>query len=448
MRTDPCSMTAADLGASIEAGRLDPRDLTEQFLDAIDRHPHGGAIYARVTSKRARMEADQARSRAKSGMRLHPLDGVPISWKDLFDTKNVATEAGTRLLAGRTPTKDAGVLERATAKGIICLGKTHMTEFAFSGLGINPMTATPPNCFDETRAPGGSSSGAATSVAFSLAAIGIGSDTGGSVRIPACWNSLVGFKTTAGRIPNDGVVPLCENFDTIGPLTRTVEDAALMFSVLDNNAMPGLEPASLAGCRFLIVDPDVLEGCDDDQRNGFEDAVGRLQRCGATIVRQAAPEYRSLLPLGPQLFPFEAWRNWGDTITAAPEKIHKPVRERFQSGASISETDYRAAYVEMERVRTCFWTSVAEFDGILSPTTACNPPVTKELLADDDLFASTNLLALRNTRFGNMLGACAITLPTTIATAGLMISTQPMGEERLLQIASAAERIVCPDRFE
>ena len=193
-------MTAADLGRGIAAGVIDPVDLTEVYLAAIDAHEHRDRIYARVTHDRARAEAKAAAVRAASGFRRGPLDGVPVSWKDLFDSAGIGTEAGTALLAGRVPTRDAKVLETATAAGLVCLGKTHMSEIAFSGLGLNPITATPPCVNDAGAVAGGSSSGAAASVAFGLAAAGIGTDTGGSVRIPAAWNDLVGLKTSHGRL--------------------------------------------------------------------------------------------------------------------------------------------------------------------------------------------------------------------------------------------------------
>ena len=178
-------MTAADLGRGIAAGAIDPRELAEVYLGAIDGHPQAPAIYARTTPERARTEADAAAGRARAGLRRGPLDGVPVSWKDNFDTAGTATEAGSALLAGRVPERDAAVLATATRAGLVCLGKTHLTELAFSVLGLNPVTATPPNINDPELAPGGSSSGAAASVAFGLAAAAIGSDTAGSVRVPA-----------------------------------------------------------------------------------------------------------------------------------------------------------------------------------------------------------------------------------------------------------------------
>ena len=220
-------MTAEALGHGIGRGEIDARELTEVYLAAIESHPQGTGIYARVTAERARAEAAAAADRAAAGLRRGPLDGVPIGWKDLFDTAGIATEAGSALLAGRVPDRDAPVVAAATRAGLVCLGKTHMTELAFSGLGLNPVTATPPNINDPDLAPGGSSSGSAAAVAFGVAAAAIGSDTAGSVRIPAAWNDLVGLKTTHGLLSLDGVVPLRPPSTPSGRC-RSVADAALL----------------------------------------------------------------------------------------------------------------------------------------------------------------------------------------------------------------------------
>ena len=213
---DWLNMTAADLGRGIGAGEIDPVALTQTYLNAIAGHQFSDRIYARLTEDRAMAEAEAAKARAASGLRLSLLDGVPISWKDLFDTAGVATEAGSALLKDRMPDADAKVLQNATAAGLVCLGKTHMSELAFSGLGYNPVTQTSPCVNDYDAVAGGSSSGAATSVAFGLAAAGIGSDTGGSVRIPASFNGVVGYKTSSGRHSMAGVYPLAKSLDTIG----------------------------------------------------------------------------------------------------------------------------------------------------------------------------------------------------------------------------------------
>ena len=241
------TMTAADLGRGIGAGRIDPVALADAFLEAIAAHPDGARIYARTTAARARAEAEAAAARARAGQRRGLLDGVPLSVEGSVRHRGRGDRG--RLGAAEGPGAGARrrVLANATAAGTVCLGKTHMSELAFSGLGLNPVTATPPCVNDPAAVPGGSSSGAAASVAFGLAPAAIGSDTGGSVRIPSAWNDLVGLKTTAGRISCDGVVPLCEKFDTVGPLCRSVEDAAELLAVLEGGRAGG--PARRAAGR-------------------------------------------------------------------------------------------------------------------------------------------------------------------------------------------------------
>ena len=321
--------TAAELGAAIGRGDVNPVWLTEDYLAAIRAHPSGDRIYARLTEGRAIAEAEAAARRAVAGQRLGPLDGVPVSWKDLFDTSGVATEGGSRLLAGRVPDRDADVLRNATAAGLICLGKTHMTELAFSGLGLNPMTATPPNVNDPHLVPGGSSSGAAASVAFGLAAAAVGSDTGGSVRVPAAWNNLVGLKTTHGRLPMGGTLPLVARFDTIGPLTRTVEDAALMLAVLEGGRAADLRGADLRGRRFLVIETVALDDCRAEPLAAFEAALLRLQEAGARIERGALPELTEAMGMAALVFTAEAYGIWKDRIEATPDLMYAPIRERF-----------------------------------------------------------------------------------------------------------------------
>ncbi|MDX5382542.1 MAG: amidase [Rhodobacterales bacterium] len=431
--------TAADQGRAIGAGDLDPVDLTQAYLDAIAAHPMAPRIYARTTPDRALAEAGAARMRAKAGMRLSLLDGVPISWKDLFDTAGVATEAGTALLKGRVPTRDAEVLRNATAAGLVCLGKTHTSELAFSGLGLNPITATPPNVNDHAAVPGGSSSGAATSVAFGLAACGIGTDTGGSVRIPAAWNDLVGLKTTAGRVSSAGVVPLCEKFDTVGPLCRSVEDAALMLAALEGGRPADLRGASLAGRRLAILKTVVMDGLRDGPAKAFASAVTRLEAAGAIITEVEAPELAEALKLAPILFTAEAYGIWRDAIEAAPHLMFDQILERFRSGAAFSGADYVAAWRVLEAGRRTWHARMAGFDAVICPTAPNLPPNLDRLMADHDYYITENLLTLRNTRAGNLMGLCATTLPTGTPGCGLMLLGAPMGEEALLRLSAAAE---------
>jgi aspartyl-tRNA(Asn)/glutamyl-tRNA(Gln) amidotransferase subunit A len=434
------NMTAADLGREIGAGRINPVELTEVFLEKIAVHEVSTRIYARVTPARARGEAMAAAARAKSGQRHGLLDGVPVSWKDLFDSAGTATEAGSALLRNRTPTQDAAVLQTATREGLVCLGKTHMSELAFSGLGLNPVTATSPCVNDPKAVAGGSSSGAATSVAFGLAPAAIGSDTGGSVRIPAAWNDLVGLKTTSGRLPLTGVVPLCERFDTIGPLARSVEDCGLLLAALMGRKPADLAGASLSGTRLAVLETVALDDLRDRPAKGFDDALTRLGRAGAQISRIAAPEIIEAMQLAGILFTAEAYGIWATTIEAAPEKMFPRILERFRSGATIAAADYVAGWRRLETIRANWADLTAGFDAVLLPTSPILPPDAHRLMTDNAYYVTENLLALRNTRIGNLMGGCVLTLPTAQPSCGISIMAGPGQEERLLRLGTAAER--------
>lgn len=431
--------SVAALGRGIAAGQIDPVDLCETFLSAIDAHSHRDRIYARVTPERARSEAQAASLRARAGQRRSLLDGVPISWKDNVDSAGVATEAGSALLKGRVPASDGVVLRNATAQGLVCLGKTHMTELAFSGLGLNPITATPPNVHDPDRAPGGSSSGAASSTAHGLAAAGIGSDTGGSVRLPSAWNDLVGFKPTHNDLSLEGVVPLAARFDTVGPLARTVEDAAHLHAAMKGTKAPDLSGADLSGVQLAILDTVALEDVRDAPRAAFDNAVSRLEQAGARITRITLPVVADALALAGILYTSECWGTWGDVIERAPEKMYPPVCERFGAGRQYMASDYVKAWQSLDAYRAAYATTVAGFDAVLVPSVPLTPPENAKLLEDASFFAAENILALRNTRIGNMMGLCSITLPTGVPSCGIMLNALPGQDLRLLRLAAAAE---------
>ncbi len=433
-------MTAAELGREIGAGRINPVALTEAFLDRAATYPLSARIFARMTETRARGEAMAAARRAQQGFRKGPLDGVPLSWKDLFDTAEVETEAGSALLRGRVPKADAEVLRVATLMGSVCLGKTHMSELAFSGLGLNPITATPPCLNDDAAVPGGSSSGAAASVAFGLAPAAIGSDTGGSVRIPAAWNDLVGLKTSSGRLSLQGVVPLCESFDTVGPLAHSVEDCSLILSLLEGRKPDAPAAESISGARLAVLETVALEDLRPGPAKGFEDACTRLTRAGARLERLRAPEVAEAMQLAGILFTPEAYGIWKDVIEAAPDKMYARILERFRSGAAVPATDYVAGWRRLEVLRKQWQARAAGFDAVLVPTAPILPPNAERLLSDEAYYVTENLLALRNTRIGNMLGLCALTLPTSQPSCGITLMGPAMGEERLLRLGAAAER--------
>ncbi|MFL4469657.1 amidase [Tateyamaria armeniaca] len=436
---DWLSKSAGDLGRAIGAGEIDPVNLVHAFFDRIEAHALKDQIYARLTRDRAMAEASAASDRAKAGQRLSLLDGVPISWKDLFDTAGTGTEAGSKLLNGRVPDMDAAVVQNASAAGLVCLGKTHMSELAFSGLGYNPSTATPPCVNDADAVPGGSSSGAAASVAYGLAPAAIGSDTGGSVRIPAAWNDLVGLKTTHGRLSLEGCVPLSLKFDTVGPLTRTVEDAALLTALMQGAPIPDLRGASLYGRRFAALQTSVLEDVRDAPLAAYETAIERLRDAGALIEELEVPAVADALALAGPLLPGEVYGLWRDVIEANPDAMYVEILERFRLGKTFSAPDYSAAWAKLDGARAEWDAATASYDAVLAPTAPILPPNLQRLNEDGDYYKTENLLALRNTRIGNLLGICALTLPTGVASCGIMLMGARDCDAALLRIGAAAE---------
>ena len=437
---DWLKMKAAELGRGIGRGEIDPAELTETYLSAIDAHPERDRVYQAVTPDRARAEAEAASARAKAKCRRGVLDGVPISWKDLFHAVGERTRAGSALLdEAPAAAADALALARGTAEGLVCLGKTHMTEIAFSGLGVNPVTATSPNVNGADWAPGGSSSGAAASVALGLAAAGIGSDTGGSVRIPSAWQNLVGLKTTLGVVPVEGSVALAAGFDTVGPLCRSVEDAALLTAAMTGGRAPDLSAASLKGKRILVDEATMFDGADPEPVAAFEAGIARLQEAGAVVERRTVPEFAEVLKISAPLVVGEAWAEWGDRIETSGELMFDQIRRRTEGGRTVTAADYLRARVTMSSLRVAYARRVGGYDAVAAPTAPILPPSVKRLLEDADYYADRNLMALRNTRIGNLLGLCALTLPLPEPGCGLMLFGRAFGEGALCRLGAAAE---------
>ena len=433
------TMTATDLGRGIGKGEIDPVALTQTYLDAAKAHDFTHRIYTTLTEDRALSEARAAADRTKLGLRRSLLDGVPISWKDLFDSAGTATEAGSKLLEGRTPDTDAETLRNATGQGLVCLGKTHMSELAFSGLGLNPSTATPPCVNDHDAVPGGSSSGSAASVAFGLAAGSIGSDTGGSVRIPSAWNDLVGLKTTIGRVSVKGSVPLCARFDTVGPLCRSVEDAAHLLAALEGTKPADLRGASIDGARLLVLETAAFDDIRDAPQKAFRSAEKRLKRAGAQITRAEIPEVADALALSPILFATEAYAQWQDVIEANPSAMFPEILDRFRSGKDTLARDFLGAWHKLHALQQVWLEKTAQFDAVILPSSPILPPNLERLMTDSDYYVTENLLSLRNTRIGNLMGLAGLTLPTDVPSAGIMFLSAPNSEEKLLRLGAAAE---------
>ena len=460
MSGDWYRMSALALGAGIESGTIDPRALTELFLERIEAADGDRAIYLRLTAGRARAEADAAHRRAQTGLRRSPLDGVPISWKDLYDSAGDVTGHGTPALADRIPARDATVLARATRAGLVCLGKTNQTEFAFSILGLNPKLGTPPNPFDETvnRLPGGSSSGAAVSLSRGLAAAAIGSDTGGSVRVPAAWNGLVGLKTSFGLLPLDGVLGLSTSMDTVGPLTHDVADAAALFAILDgrfgagNRPAPDLAGADLSRAHFALPATLVWNSLDPGVEAASRGAVERLRAAGGTIDETPVPEFDEAAALVDHLGPYhaaECHALWYDVIESRPELVYTPIRERIRSGAEMSATDAARVKQGLGEIAGRLHARIRRHGVLVMPTVAVSPPPIADLEAEIEVYRAANVASLRNTRLANYLACCALTLPCgrdgNGVPVGLMLMAPPGDEERLLRLGRAIEPVLAGD---
>ncbi len=418
--------------------------------DALDRaqDPAGeGArafirLYADAATRLAR-SLDRAR---KSGAEAGPLHGLPIAIKDLFDVAGEPTTAGSRVLAGApAASADAAVVTRLRAAGAVLVGKTNMTEFAFSGVGINPHYGTPANPHDRAlrRIPGGSSSGAAVAVADGMAAASVGTDTGGSVRIPAALCGLVGFKPTAERVPLAGTLPLSPTLDSIGPIARSVACCAHLDAVLAGKEPQPLAPAPLSRAVLGVPRTLVLDELEPGVARAFETSLSRLSAAGARLVEIAMPAFSGVVEANRQggFTTAEAYA-WHRALLARRADGYDPrVRARILRGAEMSAADYldlidrrRALIAECEA-------ATAPFAALVLPTVPIVAPRIDALQPDAEFFR-VNALLLRNPALANFLHRCAISLPCQepgAAPVGLMLMGRRGADRRLLALAAAVE---------
>ena len=268
---------------------------------------------------------------------------------------------------------------------------------------------------------------------------GIGSDTGGSVRVPAAWNDLVGLKTTHGRLSLEGVVPLCLRFDTVGPLCRSVEDAALLLAAMEGRRAADLEGASLKGRKLAVLTTIVLDDLRPEPDQAFTSALDRLRAAGADIAEIAVPELPDVFAIASGLYTAEAYGLWRDVIERDPDLMFSEILARFRLGKAVSGPDSVAGWAAVEAARVAWDAATARFDAILAPTVPILPPVLSRLIQDSDYYTTENLLTLRNTRVANLMGLPALTLPTGRPSCGLMMMGAPGQEDSLLRIGQAAE---------
>jgi len=439
--------SAAAIGRLIAKGDLDPVEVAEFFLDRIERDRENPSFIL-VTRERALKEAAASRKRHREGRPAGPLDGVPVAWKDLVDMAGERTTAGSALLAESPPKEnDAPIVANLSAAGLVALGKTNLSEFAFSALGLNPHFGTPRNPRDAAtpRIAGGSSSGSAVAVAAGLAPCAIGSDTGGSIRAPASFCGIVGFKTSEGRIDKRGVFPLSRTLDTIGPLARTVEDCVLIDMALRGQSGAPVRPLDLNGVEFVVPDKTGIDDLDPAVAANLEAAMKRLAAAGARVMSRPAPLIGSMRALTAQhgsLVAIEAYAEHRAILESADaQRMDRRVVRRAMGGR-VSGHDV----IKLQRGREDLIAALGdELKGALLvlPATPMTAPPIDALERDDELFRATNLRAIHYTFLGNLFRMCGLALPSGTDAAGLPTGVQflaPGGDDdRLLSIGLSVE---------
>jgi aspartyl-tRNA(Asn)/glutamyl-tRNA(Gln) amidotransferase subunit A len=437
--------TVLDLAADLAAGRTTSRALVEAALARIaDPAGEGSRTFNKVYADSARIAADAQDQLRKAGYVASPLAGLPVSIKDLFDVAGEVTLAGSKALDDRPPaTHDAPIVVRLRNAGAVIIGRTNMTEFAFSGVGINPHYGTPGNPYDRQRVPGGSSAGAPVSVADGCAVVAIGTDTGGSVRIPAALCGVVGLKPTAKRISRDGATPLSTSLDSIGPLANSVACCAITDAVMAGEEPVAPAPAPVEGLRLGVPQSFVLDDLAPEVASAFADACSAISRAGARVVDLPLTEFSEYPALSARgnLVNAEAFA-WHEELLSRRGNEYDPrVRSRIEFGREVSA----AAYIRLCAGRADFIARVAgrtgEFDALLMPTVAITAPPVSAFAHDADYFRLNGLI-LRNTSVINFLDRCAITLPIQppgAAPVGLMVVGEHGGDNRLLAIARGLE---------
>jgi aspartyl-tRNA(Asn)/glutamyl-tRNA(Gln) amidotransferase subunit A len=447
----PSTPTLASLAADLAARRTTARALVDACLAKIaDPQGEGPRAFIHVDAEAA-IEAAEAMDRLREVKAApSPFAGIPISIKDLFDIKGQLTRAGSRALEedSAPATADAPVVARLRRAGFIVIGRTNMSEFAYSGIGINPHFGTPKGAWQRSvgHVPGGSSSGAAVSVLDGMAHGALGTDTGGSCRIPAAYNGIVGFKPTQRRVPLDGAVPLSFTLDSIGPLARTVACCAVLDAVLADEAITSLQPRPIKGMRLAVPTSVALDELDDAVAQAFERALETLARQGAMIERIAVPEFLDIAPMSAKGgFAAAESYAWHRYLIVSKGDIYDPrVASRILRGESQSAADYIDLLGARKSLIARATARLAPYDALVLPTTANTPPKIADM-KDDKAFTKSNLLSLRNCTLINMIDGCGISLPINRegeVPVGLMLAASGGSDRRIFELAAAMEGLI------
>ena len=438
--------------ASAPTPLLDPLDPSPcghrvRALAQAGAHPRAAAVFTRLDADAALAVAQQVDASALAG----PLLGWLVSLKDNLDVAGQVTTAGSRVCEADPPAvADAPVVARLRAAGAVLVGRTNMTEFAFSGVGINPHHGTPVNPCDAdvARIPGGSSAGAAVSVALGLVRAGIGTDTGGSVRIPAALCGLVGFKASQSRIPTQGVLELSRSLDTVGAITRSVADNLCVDAVLSQDPLPSV-PAVLRGRRFALPQTVLLDDLSPEVARAFARALSRLSQAGAELVELPFTELGDIAPRSQPagISPIEAYAAHHHRWAKAPERVDPRVLARMQLGANVAAHDYLRLLDARRDWIASAHAVLHGFDALLCPTVPITAPAIAPLLASDAAFFEANRLLLRNPSVINYLDGCAFSLPCHAPgelPVGLMLAAPHGADAHLAGLALSLESLVSP----
>jgi aspartyl-tRNA(Asn)/glutamyl-tRNA(Gln) amidotransferase subunit A len=442
-------MTATTTIRALQAGlthsALTASELLEQSVAALERND--ARTYTRVDIEGARLAATISDSLRQRGYVPSPLAGLPVSIKDLFDVKGQTTAAGSRVLSDSPPAaRDSLAVARLREAGAVFVGRTNMSEFAFSGLGLNPHHGTPHNPFDANRVAGGSSSGAATSVALGHVACALGTDTGGSLRIPAAFCGLVGFKPTARRVPLDGVLPLSRSFDSAGPIARTVDCCALVDAVLSGQSLD-TAARPLSGVRFGVTTDYVTDDIDQEVAQAFNRAMDLLRDAGASIEHFAFPELYDIAGRYPLagITAAEAWAWHRKLVEHAADAYDPRVLKRLKTGEGRSAADYIDLLAAREILIRAARMRLSKFDAWLMPTVAIAPPEIAALERDDNYFFATNAKVLRNPSIVNFMDGCALSVPCHRPgelPVGLSICGLALSDAAILSIGRSVEALL------
>ncbi len=451
--------TIADLAKDLASGVTTAERLARAALGrAEDPAGEGSRVFIRVDAAGALAAARASDSRLRTGRARSPLEGVPISVKDLFDVAGEVTTAGSIVLrdgplAAGPAREDAPVVARLRAAGAVIVGRTNMTEFAYSGLGLNPHYGTPRNAWDRAcdggagRIPGGSSSGAAVGVTDGMAVMALGTDTGGSVRLPAALNGIAGFKPTAARIPTAGAYPLSPTMDSIGPLAPSVACCALVDAVLAGERPSVPDAMPLAQARLAVPQTLVLDALDPEVGDAFGRALSAIRAAGATVTEVALPEFGEIQrAIANGTFTAREGWAWHKGMIARDGRRYDPrVLARLERGEQMTEAAYRQLFEVRADVQRRMAEALSGYTAMLLPTVPVVPPRIAPLLADDRAYVETNLRVLRNTTLINFVDGCGLSIPIHAAGAapvGLMVAQLGGHDRAILAVGRAIEQAV------